>query len=266
MKKRSDFIWLVAMCLAFVFVLSNFSSAKTEDYELFYKLNEDGQSYRVSGISYNNIGVLTVPAYYEGLPVTQIPQSFLNGADTLTGLSLGLSSITEIKSKAFADCVNLSSLTLSNSLMAIEAYAFKGCSNLKTFNIPNSLTVIGEYAFAGCGSIKNFAVPGGVKTVNSVTFYNCTSLETVSLADGVERINSYAFKNCSVLRRVYIPASVTEIEDGAFDFCYDLSNIEYHGTMEQWNKLQPKSFGSGISNFSVQCTDGTLFTATNNFA
>ena len=62
----------------------------------------------------------------------------------------------KICEKAFSDCANLKSITLSNTLSEIGDYAFNHCESLTSFTIPDTIINLGEGIFAGCKSIKRF--------------------------------------------------------------------------------------------------------------
>ena len=67
--------------------------------------------------------------------------------------------VTIIDSKAFSDCRNLTSITISDSVKKIGKFAFLGCTNLKSITIPDSVEKIGSGAFAGCTSLKIITIP-----------------------------------------------------------------------------------------------------------
>ncbi len=58
--------------------------------------------------------------------------------------------IQNIKSLAFANCPNLTSVTLNSSLVSIDKYAFQSCKNLTEISIPVSVVQIDVEAFYLC--------------------------------------------------------------------------------------------------------------------
>ncbi|WP_311563359.1 leucine-rich repeat domain-containing protein [Prevotella histicola] len=81
---------------------------------------------------------------------------------------------------AFANCSELTSVTIPNSVTKIAYYAFANCSALTSVTIPNSVTKIGESAFAGCRSLKNFTFGSGLQSIGREAFSNCTNITQIS--------------------------------------------------------------------------------------
>ena len=69
--------------------------------------------------------------------------------------------VTQIGGRAFENCIDLTSITIPESVIEIGDYAFSGCSKLKDITIPRSVTKIGDYAFFGCKG-GNITISGGV--------------------------------------------------------------------------------------------------------
>ena len=67
--------------------------------------------------------------------------------------------------------------------------------------------------------------------------------------------------NCFQLSSISIPVSVTEIYDTAFMGCYELDQIVYEGTVEQWKDLNV-SWATFIDCKAVviTCKDGEVST------
>ena len=55
---------------------------------------------------------------------------------------------------AFIECVNLTSITIPNSVTNIGNYAFSACNNLTSVTIPDSVANIGKQAFSECGNLN----------------------------------------------------------------------------------------------------------------
>ena len=78
--------------------------------------------------------------------------------------------ITAIQDGAFADCANLTSVTLSKSLQYIGNEAFRDCGSLCWVTLPQQLIGIGEKAFAGCTKLTSIVVPGTVGRIGDRAF------------------------------------------------------------------------------------------------
>lgn len=164
-------------------------------------------------------------------------------------------------SYAFQDCINLTSVSLPDSLTGISLHGFSGCmsltnivipdgveviangafldAGLESIYIPDSVAVIDLNAFMGCTSLKTARLPqyiddSGYNNFRAHAFRDCTSLTSVNIPDGVERLSSI-FYGCSSLKSIYIPASVTYMYEAFRDS--GLEDIYYAGTQAQWEAI-----------------------------
>jgi hypothetical protein len=94
------------------------------------------------------------------------------------------SSISEMGDYQFYNCINLTSVTLSNAIQTISQNAFAGCTNLATVTMPASAKTIGQYAFANCSKLEAITIPASVETINNNAFDGCSALTKVVLVDG----------------------------------------------------------------------------------
>ncbi len=78
----------------------------------------------------------------------------------------------------------------------IASRAFSGCEELTSVEIPNSVTVIGDGAFWICESLSSVNIPDGVTTIGREAFYGCHDLVSVEIPNSVTKIGKYAFRYC----------------------------------------------------------------------
>lgn len=71
---------------------------------------------------------------------------------------------------AFANCMNLTKVTISSGVPKIGSDAFMACSNLKTVIIPLSVYEIGNAAFTGCTSLTDVYYAGTQANWNQIAF------------------------------------------------------------------------------------------------
>ena len=114
-----------------------------------FELNEDGESYTITGLSEDFEGTeVVIPAEYKGKPVTSIGAS------------------------AFYNCTSLTSVTFgaNSQLTTVGSYAFYGCTSLTsvTFGANSQLTTIGDYAFNDCYSLKDVYYTGTEEEWNNI--------------------------------------------------------------------------------------------------
>ncbi len=117
---------------------------------------------------------------------------------------------------AFEHKLNITSVTIPDSVTSIENRTFVYCSSLTSVTIPDSVTSIGESAFDGCTSLTGVRIPGSVTSIGKSAFNECTSLTIMTIPDGVTLIGESAFARCTSLANVTIPDSVTSIAEYAF--------------------------------------------------
>lgn len=110
--------------------------------------------------------------------------------------------VTGIGNEAFFDCLELTSVTIPNTVTSIGGYAFFNCNGLTAVTIPNTVTSIGYDAFAYCTSLTSVAIPNSVTSIGNAAFYRCSSLASI-----------------------IIPKSVTSLGDDCFAYCYEISEV-----------------------------------------
>ena len=98
-------------------------------------------------------------------------------------------------------------------------------------------------------TITNIVVNEGVTSLGTYAFYSCSQLVNVSLPDSLTSIGNAAFEGCSRLESITIPANVNYLGHEwnasygmgsfcrTFFGCYDLKDIYYLGTEEQWKSI-----------------------------
>jgi len=164
------------------------------------------------GVLVENNGI-TITSYFGNETQLTIPSEIL-------GLP-----VKTIRENAFKDKMNITSITIPNSVTTIESYAFRGCQNLISIVLPNSITSIGNGAFEYCYDLTNITIPNSVTSIGNAAFARCTSLTTINIPNSVTSIGDIAFYDCSGLTSVTIPNSVTTIGNGAFYGCTGLTSI-----------------------------------------
>jgi hypothetical protein len=175
--------------------------------------------------------------------------------------------VTSIGDDAFADCTNLTSVTIGPNVTSIGYYSFGGCGNLASVTIGAKVASIGEQALSGCISLASVIIPASVTSIGAYAFYDCPSLTAItvdpsnpayssvagvlfnknqttliqypignaatsySIPNTVTNIGDGAFYDCTSLTSVTIPASVTSIGDYAFYGCPNLTAVYAAGSL-----------------------------------
>lgn len=177
---------------------------------------------------------------------------------------------TSIGEKAFQQCGDLTSVTISNSVINISNNAFNNCSNLvsivvdstntvydsrdncnaiinkstnelvvgcKNTVIPNTVTSIGDFAFYNCIGLTSIIIPSSVMSIGRDAFYACFGLTSITIPNSVTSIGYEAFNRCTGLTSITIPNSVTNIDQGAFMNCMGLISITIPNSVTNINRL-----------------------------
>ena len=222
------------------------------------ELNEDGESYSVTGMISATETEIVIPSTHENKPVTTIGEEAFEACNSLTSVTIP-DSVTSIGNSAFSHCSSLTSVTIGNSVTSIGDSAFYFCFSLTSIVIPDSVVTIGNSAFHNCTSLTSVTIGNSVTSIGDSAFLFCDSLTSVIIPDSVTTIGQGAFYYCNSLTSVTIPDSVTSIGIYAFAICTRLTQINFNGTMAQWNSVQKGIYwNNATGNYDIVCTDGTL--------
>ena len=217
----------------------NFDS-EANGFEL--KLNDDGESYSVSGYKGTDTE-LVIPSSYNGKPVTAI------------------------NAVAFYGKSNIISVTIPEGITSIGKEAFNYCRSLKSISIPTTVTFIDIYPLFNCDALESIVISKGNPVFDSRD--NCNAIiETATntliagcnnstIPKSVVKLDEYAFAYCNNLTRIVIPNSVKNIMMAAFVSCPSLSEVQYEGSQNQWlNIYIDNAWGanSRLLNATLICT------------
>ena len=186
---------------------------------------------------------VVIPNSVNGKPVTSIgynafAKSYSTGKN-VTSVKIP-NTVTIIKGRAFLG-TKITHIDIPDSVTAIDGYAFADCFELESVNIPNSVTSFGANSgrvFNYCKKLKSVSLPNNLTYCNlQECFWRCEALEEVKFPEGIKLINRYALRDCPNLKTVYIPKSVTEIQNYTFHNSNPEMVIKYEGSQEDWNKI-----------------------------
>ena len=201
-----------------------------------------------SGTSTGDANKMTASYGLKGTTDLVIPETLTVDETTYT--------VTKINSTCFANCTNLTSITLPSTVTSVGAFAFyectalvkvsgssgvtswgtgtsstnggcfRGCTSLTSVDISGA-TLLGGYLFYGCTSLDTITIPSSLATLGSSAFYGCTALRYVDLSKtSVTALNTNTFNGCSALIGVKLPSSgLTSIGSSAFADCISLESF-----------------------------------------
>lgn len=175
--------------------------------------------------------VVVIPSKINGVTVTTI------GTDAFLGLNITSvtipDSVTEIGANAFAGCTNLTSVTYGGdwSKLTIQSGnpAVQDAANEQLFDfkfiLNNTAVIVIRYK----GTAADVTIPSHYKgkpvTMIDHAAFHDSAVTSVTIPDSVTSIPDDAFSFCSQLTNISIPNSVTFIGFAAFNSCTSLKSI-----------------------------------------
>ena len=143
---------------------------------LSMSLNEDNESYTVTGMGTATDADLVIPSTYKGKPVTKI------------------------KMMAFYDNAKITSITISENIKSIEQNAFAHCENIKTvYWNATECTSCTNSIFYNCIRLTDAVIKDGVTTIPHNAFDSCRALENITIPNSVTYVGN-AFSGCNDLK------------------------------------------------------------------
>lgn len=203
-----------------------------------------------------------------GPTVASIGAYAFSSCESLTKVTLFDNALTTIGDFAFMWCINMKSITVSNSVKTIKQYAFAQCKALEDVVIGRSVSDIGMGVFSQCGALKSIKVKDGNTTYDSRD--DCNAIihkETTELVRGcqntvipntVTSIGIGAFSDGYGLESIDIPNSVTSIKNSAFFKCKDLKHVTIGASVVSIGKyafqecFSLRSVAMGVSVTSIE--------------
>ncbi len=204
---------LAFLCVAFIILnIFVFADGAQDMTEYLYYVIEDGEV-TITGCKDRDLeGDFYIPEKIENCPVTKIGDS------------------------AFSVCIEITSITLPDTVKSIGAGAFVKCTELQEIYLGNSLEFIGEEAFWCCFSLTSVNFPASLTKieVGRSVFYECEALEKIEVDENNPVY--YSQNNCLIEKNTktviagcassnVIPEDTKAIGDGAFSAAYGLKSI-----------------------------------------
>lgn len=258
-------------------------------YNTFYKIDEAGALYRDTKLIRYPAG--RTGSYEVRAMTREIGEGAFEGS-LVHDVALP-DSLYRIDERAFADCPNLTGLTIPKSTVNIERCISLGSPNFRGFQVESNNRFYSTDSYGGLYTTKNlsgnlefkecpggfrgkYVLQAGTRIVNgfhehdgvteiwmpdSVTevYYSdgCKNLSKVRLSKNLLTIDSSAFRDCAALREIVFPESVKTIGERAFSGCISLKHVYFMGDLPEIGWL---SFAgsNAISDF-VAAIPGIVF-------
>ncbi|MCB8818495.1 leucine-rich repeat domain-containing protein [Desulfosporosinus shakirovi] len=219
------------------------------------------------GISEEEMYWLEIPETIAGYEVTAIKDAAF--ADNLNIITLTISkTVKTIGTGAFSRCIGLGQVTLSEGLEDIGASAFAS-TLIREVVVPQSVTRIQDYAFGNCQDLESATVKSDnlEYALGNGLFRDCRSLTEVTLAEGITQTSGYTFAGCTSLESIKLPATLQALDRYDFSGCTSLRTVELQGYLlgqetgisEKYNPFAAKEidFVRGIDNKHIQYNYGS---------
>ena len=150
--------------------------------------------------------------------------------------------VTRIKSTAFDNCPNLTSVTISEGIQTIGE-TFGKCPMLSSVTVPVSATYVNLRKLNTCPKItkplyntkrflfmpRNYAgkyeIPQGIEIISRSAFEDCKDINSIIIPNSIKIIETEAFKGCKSLTSLTLPQSVTNFSGGSIIECLNLAQI-----------------------------------------
>ncbi len=171
--------------------------------------------------------------------------SAFSGYSKLASVTIS-GSVQEVGSGAFANCKNLTSMTINsgNDALSFSYNALSGTnisklyvdreingaefSKLESVEFGNNINAIGADMFKGAEALKSVTIPASITSIGNSAFEGCTSLSEIQFVGNASEllIGNYAFKSTG-LKSVTIPGFVNQLGSGAFSSCQSLTGVTF---------------------------------------
>lgn len=101
------------------------------------------------------------------------------------------------------------------TVSSIGESAFAECTEMTSVSVPASITTIASTAFDGCTGLEllDMSENTALTIIDGNTFSTCTALETVNFPTSLESIGTSAFANCANLSNMSLPCTTPPVLD-----------------------------------------------------
>ena len=153
---------------------------------------------------------------------------------------------------SWSDLINNGDITVTNNTISAVSSNVAG-----ELVVDDSVTGIGILKFYNNNNITKITLPDTITSIGSRAFMYMHNLQSINIPSSLTTIQDRVFYGCNSLTKLIIPASVTSIGDYAFAECDLLKDIEYLGTVAQFDLITiGVSITTETPNVLIKCSDG----------
>ncbi len=167
-----------------------------------------GNYYKASSCLSLARGSITVKSDIDGVPVVELAKELFCGIMNITSVTVP-ETVAKIGDSAFEDCSSLETVIINSEKCQFGKSCFRGCTSLKSVNIPAKLNSIPQATFSGCISLSSAVIPETVEAIGNEAFSLCSSITEMNIPAAVSLINQNAFSNCSGIKEFTVDGGNT---------------------------------------------------------
>jgi uncharacterized repeat protein (TIGR02543 family) len=176
-----------------------YNNSTGDEYFTFTETNDGITGYKCYEIKANDAytlsGDIIIPNGYDNAPVTIISEYGFSYSDTETS--------------------SINSIFIPDTITSIKTNAFQNCANLSSINISEcNISLLTTNLFQNCTSLTEIIVPDTVTDIKGSTFDGCSALETITFnsTSMMENIYDGAFED-TIITTITLPYSMSDISD-----------------------------------------------------
>ena len=215
-------------------------------------------------LNINYTGIIEMPFYYVKQFYVKNNNNKYYDISTIEAIEIP-NTMTKISKYQLLKFQNLTNLTIHNNVTSIDSDAFRGCVRLENVYYNGTIEDWCKIEFGDedsnpmyyakhlymkdsnneyyeITSMTEIEIPNTVTNIGDYQFCGFDNITSVVIPDSVTNIGYHAFYGCNSLERIVIPSSIKEIN---IQEIYDVDDIYYNGTIEDWCNIE---FGNIYSN------------------
>ena len=218
------------------------------------KLNYEGKTYQVTGISFsafnknNHLTKVVIPKTIKNMDLSNgigIDSNPFSGCTALQSIEVeeGNPAVCSVDGVLFNKGKNKlisypagslrESYTVPESVTWIEGLAFSYSQHLRKVTLTDNVTSLGYSAFYESKSLEEVRLSSGLRILASYLFGNCPRLKSVTIPQNVTSLGLKAFYGCTSLTSVTMPESITKTDYSVFEGCTSLSSVTLSPNLEE---------------------------------
>ncbi len=182
---------------------------------LEYRPSETLAAVSVSGVVGMYAGHLEIPAVFDGLDVIAVEDAAFAQQIELTSVSVP-DSVQRIGAEAFYGCVLLEEISLENTLQSVGVNAFAETAWSAAHQEDVILLLDEIVMISAAEDLTELKVPDTVRIIADEACAAHTALESVTLSAQTGYVGTKSFYGCTGLRSAVIPSGVKSIGSYAF--------------------------------------------------